>query len=346
MRDAPSRLQTGTPKVTTTPLPVDEVSNTGLLASPSGGGQPSLRQVWAEKRRIMEAQNLEFGLDGPRSLWPSRIFSFGLAMFRSGVRLVGLHERGRRNALDVKLVTHSIAFPDLLPSFDGYRILHVSDTHLDCLPDLATVANRLLAGVEVDLFVLTGDIHGHHRAPLDASTGPLADLIGAIRVQDRRLAVLGNHDPAGMAEALDELGFDVLINQSTVIARQDERIVVTGLDDVHRFFTPDALHALSQAPGGFRIALVHSAEVADHAATAGYALYLCGHTHGGQICLPGGRPIITRLRRCRYAAAGAWTKGNMVGYTSRGLGVGDVRLRFNCRGEVSLITLCRSVPDV
>jgi predicted MPP superfamily phosphohydrolase len=320
-----------------------ETRETGLQGMPTGGHHPSLRQAWAERRRIMEAQKVQFGPDGARSVWRSRIFSAGLVMFHRGVRFVRLQERGRRNALDVQLVSRSFSFPDLPPSFDGFSILHLSDTHLDCLPDLAMVAARLLAGIEVDLLALTGDIHGHHRAPLAASTRPLADLIGAIRVKDRRLAVLGNHDPAEMAEALDRLGFEVLINQSTVLAKHDERIVLTGLDDVHRFFTADALRALSQSPEGFRIALVHSGEVADHAAAAGYSFYLCGHTHGGQICLPGGRPIITQLQRCRYASVGAWSTGNMIGYTSRGLGVGDVPLRFNCRGEVSVITLRRSV---
>ena len=232
-----------------------------------------------------------------------------------------------------------MSFPDLPPAFDGYRILHLSDTHLDCLPELAAVAARLLAGVEVDLVALTGDVHGHHRAPIAASVGPLADLLAAVRVKERRLAVLGNHDSADMAAALEELGFEVLINRSTTLARQGQRIVVTGLDDVHSFFTPDALCALSGTFEGFRIALVHSAEVADYAAAAGYALYLCGHTHGGQICLPGGRPIVTRLRRCRHAGAGTWSEGSMIGYTNRGLGVGDVPLRFNCRGEMTVITL-------
>jgi len=233
--------------------------------------------------------------------------------------------------------------PDLPKSFDGYRILHLSDTHLDCLPELATVASRLLAGIEVDLLALTGDIHGHHRAPLLASIGPLAELVNGVRVKDRRMAVLGNHDPIDMADALEELGFKVLLNESTVLARGDEHIVLTGLDDVHRFFTPNALGALARAPEGFRIALVHSGEVADHASKAGYSLYLCGHTHGGQICLPGGRPIITHLRRCRYASVGLWRERNMVGYTSRGLGVGDIPLRFNCRGEISIITLRQCV---
>jgi predicted MPP superfamily phosphohydrolase len=161
-------------------------------------------------------------------------------------------------------------------------------------------------------------------------------------VSDRRLAVLGNHDPTDMAGELEKLGFEVLLNSSTILKRGNEQIVVTGLDDVHRFFTPDALSALLEAPEGFRITLVHSAEVADHAAAAGYALYISGHTHGGQICLPGGRPIVTHLRRCRHAAVGTWNEGRMIGYTSRGLGVGNVPLRFNCPGEVSVITLRRS----
>lgn len=292
----------------------------------------------------MERQKTHFGPDGPRSSWPGRVFASGARAFGLGAWLAGIYSRGRRNALDVRLVSLSLSFPDLPPAFDGYRILQLSDTHLDCLPALSAVAARLVAGVEIDLLALTGDVHSHHRAPVAASTAPLAELLEGVSVNDRRLAVLGNHDPADMADALEKLGFEVLINRSITLVRGDEHIVVTGLDDVHRFFTPDALRALAEPPDGFRIALVHSAEVADHAAAAKYALYLSGHTHGGQICLPGGRPIVTHLRRCRHAAAGMWSQGSMIGYTNRGLGVGDVPLRFNCRGEVSLITLRRSLP--
>jgi hypothetical protein len=116
---------------------------------------------------------------------------------------------------------------------------------------------------------------------------------------------------------------------------------LTGLDDVHRFYTPAAKQALYDAPAGFRVALVHSAEIADHAAAAGFDLYLCGHTHGGQICLPNGRAVFTRLRRCHFGARGEWRAGAMIGYTSNGLGVGEVPLRFNCRGEIAVVTLRR-----
>lgn len=304
----------------------------------------TLRRDWEDRRRLMESQKIHSGPDGFRSPWRGRVVDLGVRMFGLGVRLAGIHSLGRRNALDVRLVTLSLSFPDLPPAFDGYRILQLSDTHLDCLPELSVVATRLLAGVQVDLLALTGDVLGHHRAPIAASTTPLADVLDAVSVNDRRLAVLGNHDPADMAGALEKLGFEVLINRSITITKEGQSVVVTGLDDVHRFFTPDALHALNETSDGFRIALVHSAEVADHAAAANYALYLCGHTHGGQVCLPGGRPIVTHLRRCRHAGVGLWSEGRMIGYTSCGLGVGDVPLRFNCRGEVCIITLRRSSP--
>jgi predicted MPP superfamily phosphohydrolase len=170
---------------------------------------------------------------------------------------------------------------------------------------------------------------------------PLAELVAEIVVRDRRLAVLGNHDPTDMAEALEGLGFTMLLNHSMELERRGQRMVVTGLDDVHRFYTPAARRALAEAPPGFRIALVHSAEMADHAEAAGYALYLCGHTHGGQIRLPNGRSIFTRLRRCRFGAEGEWRTGRMIGYTSRGLGISGAPLRFNCPGEMSIITLRR-----
>lgn len=299
----------------------------------------SAREAWEQTRRAMERGKAFFGPDGRRSRRPERLFSAGTRMFDLGSRLIGIHRRGRRNALAVGLATLSLSFPDLPSAFDGYRILHLSDTHLDCLPELAVVASGLLAGLRVDLLALTGDVHGRHRSPIAASVRPLADLVAGVRVSGHRLAVLGNHDPADMAAALEGLGFEVLINRSAILEKRGQRIVVTGLDDVHRFFTQDALGALSQKFEGFRIALVHSPEVADHAAAAGCALYLSGHTHGGQICWPGGRPVVTRLRRCRHASAGVWKEGGMTGYTSRGLGVGDVPMRFNCPGEMTVITL-------
>src|SRR4051812_18143174 len=98
-----------------------EALGTGLLELQHGGQARPQRRVWAERRRTMEAQKVQFGPDGVRSLWHSRMFSMALRMFHSGIQLVGLDKRGRRNALDVQLTDRSFFLPDLPPSFDSYR---------------------------------------------------------------------------------------------------------------------------------------------------------------------------------------------------------------------------------
>jgi hypothetical protein len=301
----------------------------------------SAREVWAERRRVLERSGRSANPDGNHGGWQGRALHAAAFGFAWATRLTGIHARGRRNALSPVLVEREFTFFDLPAAFDGYRILQISDPHLDGLPELAGIARRLVSGVNVDLVAITGDIHASPRAPLARSTMPLADLLTGPKVRDRVVAVLGNHDPASMVDALEHVGITALINESLVIERGNERLVVTGLDDVHRFYTPAAKQALRDAPAGFRIALVHSAEIADHAAAAGFGLYLCGHTHGGQICLPNGRSLFTRLRRCHFGAQGEWRAGAMIGYTSNGLGVGEVPLRFNCRGEIAVITLRR-----
>jgi predicted MPP superfamily phosphohydrolase len=269
------------------------------------------------------------------------VFSALLRVFERGLRLTLFYRRGLSNALNLRLTEIDAAVSGLPAAFDGYRILHVSDTHLDNLPAIAEVAKQMLDGIEVDLLALTGDVHGLQRNPVSLSVDLLACALSGVHVRDRRLAILGNHDPVDMPEALQRLGFETLVNRSAVLARNGDRVCVTGLDDVHCFYTPEARTALEAKAEGFRIALVHSPEMADHAAAAGYGLYLCGHTHGGQICLPGGRIVFSQLVRCRHAASGLWQEGNMVGYTTTGLGVSAPTVRFNTRGEAAVITLRR-----
>ena len=235
--------------------------------------------------------------------------------------------------------------PDLPAAFDGYRILHVSDTHLDVLPDLVEAAQRVLAGLEVDLLALTGDVHGQSHGA-DLAFGGVVDR-GPARcpgARRRALAVLGNHDAVEMAAAL---GGERLRRADQPVpgarARRRESCASPGSTTCNHFYTEAAPAAFDGHDGECRIALVHSAEMADVADRAGYALYLCGHTHGGQICLPGGKPIVTQLTRCRHAAVGLWRQGGMTGYTSAGLGVSLPTVRFNSRGEVAVITLRRGM---
>ena len=306
------------------------------------GREDESRAAWFERRRTMEQSNLRFTPDGAhhRRLWS--LFESVSHLADWGLWVVGLHGRGVRNALDIRLTELEIGFPDLPPAFHGYRILHVTDTHLDELPELAPRAAELLRATQADLLALTGDYRARTKGPYRRALELLAPVVEAAQAPDGKLALLGNHDSADMAAALEGLGLRVLLNESVTLRRGDDALSVTGLDDVHYFYTAQARRALRDAPPGFRIALVHSPEFADFAAEAGCRLYLCGHTHGGQICLPGGRPVITHLARCKSFARGRWRCGAMEGYTSCGLGVSGAPLRFNSRGEAALITLRRS----
>jgi len=323
-------------------VPIKDFAREDEAREGAGPSLGSAREIWADRRRLIERRERYYGPDGSLPRWWVELFDLGVHGLAEAARFLRVDGRGRSNALAPRLEELGLSFSSLPTAFDGYRILQLSDTHLDHLPELSDIAGRMLDGIEVDLVVVTGDIHGHRRAALVESAAPLESALAGVRTRDGRLAVLGNHDPTEMAETLERLGFRVLLNESITLERHNQRLVVTGLDDVHRFYTPAATRTLADAPQGFRVALVHSPEMADHAAAAGYALYLCGHTHGGQICLPSGRPIFSRLRRCKFAVAGEWRSGSMIGYTNRGLGVSGAAMRFNCDAEMAVITLRRT----
>jgi uncharacterized protein len=298
-------------------------------------------EQWATRRQAILAGRHWSSPNGLRPRWHHGAFSLLLDTLGRVFQLTPWYARGVRNALDLELTRLEVKVTGLPAAFDGYRILHVSDSHLDILPAVADAAARLLDGIEVDLLAVTGDVHGRKCHPLSRSVEPLKRTLAGVIVRDRRLAVLGNHDPVEMVEALEALAIETLVNRTTTLSRGDAVLHVTGLDDVHNFYSPAARAALDQRVDGCRIALVHSAEMADHAAAAGCALYLCGHTHAGQVCLPGGRMVFTQLVRCRHAASGVWREDEMVGYTSPGLGVSPPAVRFNSRGGAALITLKR-----
>ena len=136
----------------------------------------------------------------------------------------------------------------------------------------------------------------------------------------------------------------MLVNDAWPISEKGARIWIVGVDDPHYYRVDDAAHAFRTVPAQeFSIFLAHSPEAYRSAAAHGARLYLCGHTHGGQICLPGRGPLLTNSRAPRFTAAGTWRFREMIGYTSKGAGASGVPLRFNCPGEISLITLRQTV---
>ncbi len=115
-----------------------------------------------------------------------------------------------------------------------------------------------------------------------------------------------------------------------------------GVDDPHYYETDNLEKAMTGVSDDtFSILLAHSPEITRQAAYAGVDVYLCGHTHGGQICLPGGQPLIANSRCPHNQCKGAWKYDTMQGYTSRGVGTSSVDVRFNCPPEITIHTLRR-----
>ncbi|MDZ7315119.1 MAG: metallophosphoesterase family protein [candidate division KSB1 bacterium] len=262
------------------------------------------------------------------------------------LKLTGLYERGFRNASRLRRCEFSLSFTALPPAFDGYRLLILSDLHIDTPLPLAEQIRSLTRDVPFDLALFLGDfrhkISGAHRSAAEKTKQLLADL----SPRDGILAVRGNHDSPALMEELQDAGIEVLTNRHKAVRHDDQAIWILGVDDPHYDRADDLAAAASGVPAdGFKILLAHTAELFREAAASGVDLYLCGHTHGGQICLRNGRPIITNVRTPRAWSYGFWHYRNMTGYTSSGVGCSSVPVRFNCPPEIVLITLRRKMSE-
>ena len=282
----------------------------------------------------------------------AQIFGQGLTFFhlenwysvhsviRGLLKLTGLYWRARRNAERIVVRRNEIAFKDLPPRFDGFTILHISDLHVDMNEVAMQRMIELVVDLRYDLCVLTGDYRGQTFGPFE----PALDGVGRVRshLKGPIYGVLGNHDTIRMVPALEAMGIRILLNECEAITRDDQRIFLAGVDDAH-FYRMDNIEkaALPIPGGGFSILLSHTPEIYRQAAHAHFRLMLSGHTHGGQICLPGSIPITLESALPRWMGAGAWQYNDMTGYTSVGAGSSVVPVRLNCPPEITLHCLRR-----
>jgi hypothetical protein len=257
------------------------------------------------------------------------------AVIRIALKLSGLYWRGRRNAERILLRQNDIKSKDLPPLFDGFTILHISDMHVDMNEGAMRRLCELVDGLRYDLCVLTGDYRAKTFGPIEATLEGMASL--RAHLKEPVYAVLGNHDTIQMVPGLEGMGIRMLLNECETIARADQRIYLAGIDDAHYFRVDNIEKAGSSIPdGAFSILLSHTPEIYRQAAHADFNLLLSGHTHGGQICLPGSIPITLDSVLPRRMGAGAWKYHKMSGYTSVGAGSCIVPVRLNCPPEITL----------
>jgi len=258
-------------------------------------------------------------------------------------KAIGLYPKGKKNALELQVEKHDFYFADLPASFDGLRLLWLADLHLDGLAGLTTKLKEVLKTIKVDLCLIGGDFRMKTYGPTEECVREITKLTPHIQAEAGMFGVLGNHDCLEMLPELEDAGVVMLVNDSWALKKNGETLWLMGVDDPHYYRLHDAGKAAELVPeGGFAVFLAHSPEAFLDAAGVNANLYLCGHTHGGQICLRQAVPIITNSRAPRFTASGKWRYSNMQGYTSRGVGPSSIPVRYNCPGEVTVITLRRS----
>ncbi len=276
-----------------------------------------------------------------------RVFRHGINFFhpenwysvhsfiRNSLRLVGLYNRGVRNTLDIRVREHEVRLPRLPSAFDGFTLLQLSDIHADIHPPAVHAMIEAVRDLDYDASVLTGDYRAQTHGPVEAALEWMGPLLNSLR--QPIYGVFGNHDSITMLPALEEMGMRMLVNEHIAIERDGERFYLVGVDDAH-YFRVDNIEKAVQGipPEAPSILLSHTPEIYRNASHAGFDLMLCGHTHGGQICLPGGIPVTLDASCPRYMGAGAWAYNGMQGYTSAGIGTSIVNVRLNCPPEVTL----------
>ena len=302
------------------------------------------RLIWASVRATLEAFRFKYKRSGKKSRSNWSLFERLLWLFKLLLRLTRWYKKGYANAKNIAVSTLKLSFKDLPPAFNGFRILQLSDLHIDAIEGLEDILAGIIKPLDFDLCVITGDFRRDTTGSFGQILPAMTKLLMAIRPEHGVLAVLGNHDTFRMVELLESPGVRFLVNESVQIEKENQHIRITGTDDTYYFYTDMALHALENHTNDFSIALSHTSELSDIAAKNHYKLYLCGHTHGGQICLPGGIPIISHQKAKRVRVRGLWYENGMKGYTSPGAGVSGVPLRYNCPPEITLFELVREAP--
>jgi predicted MPP superfamily phosphohydrolase len=264
-------------------------------------------------------------------------------LIKTTLKTTGIWPLAVQNASRYRIIEHTVPIPHLPEAFDGFRILHLSDLHIEGMIDKGHSLQTTLSTLQYDLCVMTGDYrfltYGHY----DKTLTLMESLVKTIKAPYGVTGILGNHDWLEMVPGLERSGIRMLLNEAQALEKGSDAIWLLGLDDVHYYETGDLEKAVRLAPSeAVRILLVHSPEIIPEASTAGIDLYLCGHSHGGQICLPGGIPIITHSRCPRAYKAGPWRYHAMRGYTSRGVGTSLFPIRLFCYPEIIIHTLKRA----
>ena len=238
---------------------------------------------------------------------------------------------------DLRVTRETIRVSGLAGALSGLRIGFLSDLHRSEMVshEMADAAVRLLLAENTDLIILGGDYVTFGGGRNRRYVGPAADALAPLSAPHGVFAILGNHDDdRDMPAALSAKGFTVLRDSRTRLIIKGVPLDLAGI----RFWTRRITDIASVVRGASTnlILLAHTPSRLPEAASLDIPLMLSGHTHGGQIVLPGLGAIAAREFP---VVAGSGRREGTAVFVTRGVGTVYVPIRLNCPPEVAVITL-------
>jgi len=252
-----------------------------------------------------------------------------------GLQIAGLYPRGLRNAISPVVRELRFSFTDLPPAFDGFQILQLADLHIDRMDGLTEALLPVIDGLRPDVCVLTGDYRFEDEGPCDEVYTRMRPIVSTVSAKYGIFGILGNHDDDhNMPSALGARGVQVLKDARTTIQVKGFALDLIGI----RFWTrrTSDIAPLLRGASGTVILLAHDPRRFFEAAQLKIPLVLSGHTHGGQVVLPG----IGAVAAQKFpVVAGIGRRDRTTMFVSRGVGTVYVPVRVNCPPEVAVLTL-------
>jgi predicted MPP superfamily phosphohydrolase len=244
---------------------------------------------------------------------------------------------------NIDVVEIDIELENLGWNFHNYRILNLADIHLgqwinpEYLDELIDYVNTL----NIDIATLTGDYFSY---VIEDYLESMQNSLKKLEAADGKFGILGNHDHWMGASKVRDIfkSSDVvdLSNDVCTLKRGDEYLNLAGVDSctVCADNLDEVLVKLSENTPS--ILLAHEPDFAQESSKTGrFDLQISGHSHGGQFIIPKFETTPFRGPNSTKYPVGLYKVGNMIQYTSKGLGTNSFRIRINCKPEITIITL-------
>ena len=244
---------------------------------------------------------------------------------------------------EIDLVEVDIGINNLGLNFLNFKILNLTDIHLgqwinpEYLDDLVDYVNTL----NIDLITLTGDYFSY---VIDGYDESLRDSLKKLKARYGKFGVLGNHDHWMDADRIRDIFREAdiidLSNDVRTIEKNGDLLNICGVDSC-TVCADNLDKVIAKMPKNIpSILLVHEPDFAKESSQTNlFDLQISGHSHGGQFIIPKFETTPFRGPNSSRYPVGLYKVGNMMQYTSKGLGTNSFRIRINCKPEITIITL-------